>query len=339
MNPRDTNRFAQLGSRHDRCRAGAQGVALVTTLLLLILLTVLTLAMVLAASSDMFITGYYRNFRGAFYAADSGLNISRQDMVSRVLSAVPEHFSAGTPPIPAGTEATVRTAILSAYGSKTAVNTGSYAGKSWPGSFQITGATLSLVTSCSPAPCTPPPYTSVTTDGTGKITAYQYTYNYSLTSVGQALGGEEIRLTDKGSLFINATLKPASAVVTSFAAWGMFIDQYAVCSGSYLVPGTITGPVFTNGGWTFGSTGSYLFSDPVGSVSTVAGYQFWSGCIQSATYPVTSGGVTISPTFQSGFNLGQAAVLLPTNDYNQKRAVLDGRGTGSSIVTAAELNS
>ncbi len=61
-----------------RARQNERGVALITTLLLLMLLTGLTLAMAWSSRSDMLINGYYRNFRGSFYAADSGINIMRQ---------------------------------------------------------------------------------------------------------------------------------------------------------------------------------------------------------------------------------------------------------------------
>ncbi len=118
--------------------------------------------------------------------------------------------------------------------------------------------------------------------------------------------------------------------MSSFAAWGMFIDQYSLCSGSYLVPGTISGPVFTNGGWTFGTTGKYIFTDKVGSHNADAGFQFSSPCNELGAPSDTYGGVTIAPTFQNGFNLGQPTVPLPSNSYNQLEAVLDGKGCAGS---------
>lgn len=113
----------------------------------------------------------------------------------------------------------------------------------------------------------------------------------------------------------------------------MFIDQWTICSGSDLVPGTITGPVFTNGAWTFGSSGSYVFTDPVGSVSAKAGYDNGS-CQQIAG----ASGNGITPTFQHGLNLGSASVPLPSNSYNQKQAVIDGIGNSSTNPTNATLN-
>src|ERR1700730_3689105 len=312
-----------------RCKQ--QGAALVTTLLMLLLLTAMSLTMVLSVSSDMLINGYYRNYRSSFYAADSGLNITRQAMVSEILSKVPPTFAVGVAPIPPGTAAAVQSDTLSYYGQNSSLNNGQSA-NSWPESYRISAASLALVTA--------PPQPVVSTDINGKITAYQYTYNYSLTSVGQSRGNENTTLSDSGSFIINATLVPAGPVSTSFAAWGMFIDQWQVCSGSTLVPGTITGPVFTNGAWTFGDSGAYTFTGTVGSASAKAGYSHNNGtCNGVAGTSDKSGNSTIAPTFQAGLKLGQAAIPLPPNDYNQKRAVLDRKGNSGTAITSSDLNS
>src|SRR5271167_1065135 len=70
-----------------RRRKDEAGVALVITLLLLTVMSILGLAMVLTVGSDMMVNGYYRNYRGSFYAADSGLNIARQVMTNQVVTA------------------------------------------------------------------------------------------------------------------------------------------------------------------------------------------------------------------------------------------------------------
>src|SRR3984893_1233104 len=312
-----------------RCKQ--QGAALVTTLLMLLLLTAMSLTMVLSVSSDMLINGYYRNYRSSFYAADSGLNITRQAMVSEILSKVPPTFAVGVAPIPPGTAAAVQSDTLSYYGQNSSLNNGQSA-NSWPESYRISAASLALVTA--------PPQPVVSTDINGKITAYQYTYNYSLTSVGQSRGNENTTLSDSGSFIINATLVPAGPVSTSFAAWGMFIDQWQICSGSTLVPGTITGAVFTNGAWTVGDSGAYTFTGTVGSASAKAGYSHNNGtCNGVAGTSDKSDNSTIAPTFQAGLKLGQAAIPLPPNDYNQKRAVLDGKGNSGTAITSSDLNS
>src|SRR5258707_13660769 len=94
-----TQRKAMRATRSDKNR-GQRGAALIIAVLLLLLLTGMTVAMVLSTSSDMLINGYYRNFRGSFYAADSGLTIARQDLVNSLLASVPSSFSSTTQPIP-----------------------------------------------------------------------------------------------------------------------------------------------------------------------------------------------------------------------------------------------
>jgi len=316
-------------AKNNRVRLSTeQGAALVTTLMLLLLLTAMSLTMVLSVSSDMLINGYYRNYRSSFYAADSGLNISRQSMVSQIVAAVPQKVVPGVPPIPPGTDSAIQGNILSYYGKNSSLNSGQST-NSWPESYRISNASLSLVTT--------PPQPIVSTDKNGNVTAYQYTYNYSLTSVGQSRGNENTTLSDSGSFIINATL--ASPTITSFAAYGMFIDEWPICSGATLVPGTISGPVFTNGAWTFGDTGPYTFTGTVGSVSGQAGYSHNNGqCNAVSGASDKSGKSTIAPNFQAGLNLGQAPIPLPPNDFNQKRAVLDGKGMSNNAVTNSDLN-
>src|SRR5579864_2340790 len=72
------------GKRRDGAVKDQRGVALLASLLLLLLMTGLSVAMVMSVRSDMLINGYYRNFRGSFYAADSGLNIARQTLVAQI---------------------------------------------------------------------------------------------------------------------------------------------------------------------------------------------------------------------------------------------------------------
>ncbi|HZS25915.1 MAG TPA: PilX N-terminal domain-containing pilus assembly protein, partial [Candidatus Angelobacter sp.] len=127
-----------LKSKRRGARQDERGVALITTLLLLMLLTGLTLAMAWSTRSDMLINGYYRNFRGSFYAADSGINIVRQEMIPLFQpggAAYPTTFAVGTNPLPPGvTENAVMNAINTTYGKGTITGNGTgTAAKSWPG--------------------------------------------------------------------------------------------------------------------------------------------------------------------------------------------------------------
>jgi Tfp pilus assembly protein PilX len=326
-------------------RQDQRGVALLTTLLLLLLLTAMSLTMVLSVSSDMLINGYYGNGRGSFYAADSGAAVARQAMVNAILAAVPAAFNPNTQPIPPGTDSSVKNGIQSSYGGyPTPVNGGS---GSWPEKFTITDVKLF------PPTCTvtggitvngvPPSCASPTQNSTNPITGYKYIYQYSVTSVGQSQGTEAARLDDSGRLIFNGTVTPAAGTKISFAAYGTFIDQYPSCYAPF-VAGTLNGPFFTNGSWNFGdanalnSSTKYDFTDTTGQAGANASWWHGGACDQSAAATDTANGSTIAPTFQAGFQLSQASVPLPPNDYSQKRAVLDSVGTSGSPVTNTDLH-
>ena len=119
-----------------------------TTLLLLSLMVAMTLAMVIAVSSDSLITRYYRNFRSSFYAADSGLNVARQYMLDQLEAAIsprgdrPEHRTASD--LPGLIDHIVQRftcMVLPDRPRTAAINSGQGAG-SWPGSFQVSSVTL-----------------------------------------------------------------------------------------------------------------------------------------------------------------------------------------------------
>ena len=327
-----------------RPQSSQRGVALVITLLLLLMMMALAVAMVLASGSDLLIGGHYRSHRGAFYSADSGLSIVRQQVGSQLAALAPVTFPPGTPPLPANGAATVQAAILGQYGAYTNLNSGG-AANSWPGNFRINNFQLTLaagmpvVTSCSGGPVVNP----AQCPGGGQPTGYQYIYNYDVHARGRSTGAEESEVQESGSIIMNATLSPGAPITVSFANWGFFVDNQPLCdNGGYLAFGTISGPVHTNGGWTFGppSQGTYIFTDPVTQVNSDFGFEFGTNrpCIQDASPPETYRGQTINPTFQAGYSTGAAAVPLPTNDFSQKRAVLDGLGTNASSPTGLEMS-
>jgi Tfp pilus assembly protein PilX len=305
-----------LRSKRRRARQDERGVALITTLLLLMLLTGLTLAMAWSSRSDMLINGYYRNFRGSFYAADSGINIMRQAMIPLFQpggAAYPASFAVGTNPLPPGTEATVIAALTGAYGTKSVSGSGTgTAAMSWPGNY--TASLTFTLQSCTtdvpltPLKCSPWPAAAKTAT---------YIYAYTITSTGKSKGTESTVLTDSGTFMVTATI-PTPAKL-SFAGYGMFIDQYNLCDGTTLVPGTITGPVFTNGSWNFG-TGQYTLTDTLGQAGPTVGT---SNCPTGATV------LPANVTDPQGFKPGQPKVTLPKNSFNQEQAVLDGKGANA----------
>jgi hypothetical protein len=199
------SRYPKSERRHDR------GVALITSLLLLMLLTGLSLTMVLAVNSDLLMNGYYRNFRGSFYAADSGLNVVRQDIQNKFMAIIPP---TGLPdpmvqPIPTGSESKVLDAIKSYYASSRSISSNS----SSPQSFYIDGnkitLTLDPVSGCVAQGSVPTASVLVPTcaqPGT-KPTAYFYTYKYHLVSVGQAAGTQKSRIEESGTFTVNVPVQ------------------------------------------------------------------------------------------------------------------------------------
>lgn len=291
-------------------RAAERGVALVITLLILALVIVLTLGMVIAYSSQTLIGGYYRNYRGAFYAADSGLNIARQQVVAQLQAEVPGTFT--YPPTASSCGSPNGVTVGTTYSSPTSLNVGT-ATRSWSESFKITNATINPAT---------------ITQG---VNTYSCIYQYSLTSVGTAQGSEQQTVTESGNITLVVKGQSATNNV-SFAYFGGFVDIYPRGIGP-LVPGTMTGPMFTNNAWEFMAnqppwTAPYIFTDPVGQVWSQADYwdthwrQHWTSASSWG-----SGANLIAPTFDEGFFTSQPPVALPTNSFNQEEAVIDGNGT------------
>jgi hypothetical protein len=171
---------------------------------------------------------------------------------------------------------------------------------------------------------------------------FTYKYLYTITSKGRSRGTELAQVTDTGTLYVNVNARPSTQQTTSFAAFGMFIDQGALCDGTTLVPGTITGRVHTNGTWNFGTSGNYNFTGYVTTHGTQLGYEWGSGasgCSASSANSYSGHNVNIHPSFLGGIDKNYAAMSLPTDSFNQKRAVIDGLGTSNSTVTNSDLAS
>jgi hypothetical protein len=310
-----------------------QGVALVITLLLLFLLSVIGLAAVMSSSSDLMINGYYKNYRGSFYAADSGLNMARQAIYSYFNNQAnspavwPTTLGSGSCATATAGTATydgcqlasgAAAYVNSLYGNGTSysLNNQGQAGQSVPSSFKILSATVTQPSGPSP---------------NAGNTQWTYIYTYTLTSQGSSQGSETAQILEKGTLQVNLTEGSGTSTVTaSFAAFGAYIDSFAACQGP-LVQGYLTGPMYANGQWNLssGSNPGYTFTDPVSQTGSQLSYYDGSNCYNSSAVPYTDPhGTTFNPKFESGYNLNAAAITLPPNDFSQKWAVLDGKGCG-----------
>src|SRR5579864_189970 len=193
----NTQKLKHKNQTHSLKLRKQRGIALVFTLLLLSMMIALSLAMAIAIGSQTMIAGYYKNYRGAFYAADSGVNVMRQAMLNQLVAAVPATFTTGTAPIPNSTTATILSNIQTTYANWTPVaSTGS-----WPEQFQLSTGTASFsLVSC---PITTTPSTGTTygvvvggnctsfPPSTDTIQTISYTYKYSVTSIGQVQNAEQ----------------------------------------------------------------------------------------------------------------------------------------------------
>ena len=319
---------------------GNRGVALVTSLLILSLFTVMTLSMVIATTSDTLIDGYYRNARGSFYAADSGINAARQALLNQIASnALPAGYtpSGGSPNmVSPSTLLTNVTNSSTGFGSYNSIlgTSSSASNSSWAGSFKIDTTKTTFGYVPQPNDCTPAPQCrNGSTVAVTAATPYQYFYAYHLVVDGQSNSGEVNVIEEYGTITYTIKMNPTTSSTTSFAAYGTLFDKYALCSGAF-VPGTMSGQMFSNQSWNFGDssylgTGTkYVFTGNVGAVNANVGYFYGSdgSCQQSPNPSNTYGGVTINPTFSGGLSLGETAIPMPSNSFNQLGAILDGLG-------------
>jgi hypothetical protein len=249
---------------------------------------------------------------------------------------------------------TAQSYLTSTYNSFTSLNAGQ-ASSSWPEKFMVPSSITGCSTSvCFPTPSNPNPQCILptnpqitATNSSGQPTQYQYTFNYTICSVGRAQAPQQVATKEIGSVIVTVTAQTAGTTPepVSFAAFGGFINNFSTCQGP-LASGTMTGPFFTNGSWNFGTGGTYIFTDPVGQASPNADFIFssgWgggapscngvSGCDCKNASSDSYSGQTIAPTFQSGFNRNQPAVALPADDFTEQWAVIDGKGCGEAGTT------
>jgi Tfp pilus assembly protein PilX len=340
-----------------------RGVALVITLLLLFLMSVLGLAAVLSTGSDLLINGYYSSYRASFYAADSGMNIARQAITTQLVNAVPATWNAswasstcsGTTnsyPLSSTNGTGAMTYVTTTYGTSYTL-TGSSAPDPAPVQGSLSESFVVLTTGPYPSSVSAPTVTPTCSTGSPSVPiAFKVSFPYTLTVVGSATGSEQATITENGSIVINvAAALGTTPTNVSFAAFGAFIDSFPPCVGP-LVYGTTTGPLYADsttncpngvshcGSWNFGSGGSYTFTDPVNQ--TGADFSYISGgggCTQSSSTSYKSGGTTIAPNFEAGANLNQTVVNPPANEFSQVWAVLDGKGCGEGSNVCGNLTS
>ena len=339
-----------------------RGVALNITLILLLLLSAASLAIVLLVSSDTMINGFYRSYRGSFYAADSGVNVVVEAMASAINTA---GVQAANPPLSVGGTAMPTTAQTWANvgtggsGEYPATLTSSYTPftnayytmgdpGSWKGQFKMlvvnganpdTNAVLGqpqfrLEPSIGDAnSCLP---TNQVNCPNGNPNDHNYTwtfsYPYEVTVKGQSTGTEGEEVIETGTIVYTSISGTAAAGgPPPFSKWAAFITNFGDCQGP-LVPGTMTGNFFTDGQWNFGNftNPGYTFTGSIAQAGAQASWWNNNSCTDSATVP---GGFR-APSFPAGgLQVGAKSIVAPTNSYSQAAAVLDAKGAPPCTVT------
>jgi Tfp pilus assembly protein PilX len=361
-------RYALAAARNSAKRS--RGVALITTLILLALLGALSVALSLLVSSDTMINGYYRNYRGAFYAADSGVNVVVESMKNAIANAANENAAYPNAPLPID-GVNVATLTNNAVNTMNASHTTAFPANfstsytpfeneyytigdtgSWHGQFEVVSITFKPPTftatnyandsaSCwAPTQATCPP-TNVANDQD-----LQWTFNYPYTIVvqGQSSGSEAEQVTESGTITWQSAPGGAANAGMLFSKWGAYITNFSACQGP-LTPGNMTGPFFTDGQWNFGNFTSpgYTFNGTVGQVAANVSWWNNNNCTNSANAPTGFK----QPNFVGGFAKSQNVVTPPADTFSQATAILDAKGipacTSSpcptdTAPTAAELN-
>lgn len=305
----------------------ARGVALIITLLLLALLSAASLAMVLLVSSDSMINGYYQDYRGSFYAADSGVNVVVESIKQAIVANANVSSNA---PLPTGTIPAAVQASYAPYqnGSYTVGDPGSWNEQFTmvPNQVTTTNPTGAVITG--PQPLSGQPYCTQSpldpTHPNDNVTC-DYIYPFTVTVKGQSSGSEGEVITESGDIhFHTFSGNGATSTPPSFSKWGAYINNFGDCLGP-LVEGIMTGPFFTNGQWNFGnySNPGYTFTDSVGQVG--ANVSWWTNNRNCKDSPTAPRGFK-QPNFQGGLQLGQNPVTPPSNSYSQAQAVIDGEG-------------
>lgn len=335
----------------------ASGVALIVALLMLTLMSVLGLGMVLAASSDSLVNGYYGSYRSSYYSADAGLKIVRQQMANLIysdLSSAMTSWSCSTvgnatasgtacgyplanPYNTVNSAGGVMPTLLSEFGSWQPLSGPTVTGTtatSWPGNFELSSASTicPLVGGVCATSSTPAANQQACSTTTSPSTC-TYQFQYTLVTVGKGPSLQQVKDTETGTFTISVNAG-TQGLSPSFSQFGAFINNFQANTDP-LVCGTITGPQWTNGSWNFGTcSAGYTFTDPVYQVGTTISYDF-PGCggycyEDSAATSYKYGGQTIAPNFEQGFYVSPTSAQMPSNDFNQQWAVLNGNGTGES---------
>lgn len=263
-------------------RRNERGAALVTTILLLVLISVLVVSFLTMVSSERAMSSNVHVARAAVYAADAGIRTSQQSLANMARSRLDS--------------------LIAIYPGNGPV---------------ITKPSLLFPTGAIPTSSTTPKFTAnatvVFTDSLLSLVTQVYNYRYTVTSTGTqgSLGTRTVQ--SQGILKL-------STGRGSFADYLMFTDKHTLPDGGaiwFTTSGTFEGRMHTNGEYRF--QGAPTFMDLITSVNSKA--WFYNKGSNTELNNDHNSSIDV-PKLYGGFKRSQATVTLPTNSYNQQNAAL-----------------
>ena len=324
-----------------------RGIALVSSMMALLLLTGMGLAIALSATTETAVSANYRRNEQAFFAADAGVGLTREALRIQLNSAIQSAATAAAPNItfPASGQAfddsqitniLTNSSLTSQSGAPitnalSAVSARASALNS-DGSFSVA---ITLAPVGSPVLGTRPAAVNGINQPPSTVTM-QYAYTITSTGDNNLASGNSYRATAQANeqgvvnITLNTTVNqnPVSnpTITRAFSSYAAFFNRFN--QGGVLTSGTFSGPVHTNERFRFSSSYPLIFQGAV----TQAG---------SSTYDYDSTAYTVNNTNRSGLTFQStygttSTVPLPSNVYSQQLAVLNSTGQTDSTFTSAQ---
>jgi Tfp pilus assembly protein PilX len=267
-----------------------RGIALVTALLVLMLLSVVGLTMMTSAVGERQISSNVHTARGALVSADAGIRTMEQFLANRGRDSL-----------------NARIAMYSGVGP---IITN-------PGTIYPNGAITSSSTN--------PPYSTSATIALLNTSinpdSQLYFFRYTINSTGQFGQAGRRQVQSTGVLRVSANR-------ATFAQYLMWTQAFTTASGGsiwFTSDSRFDGKVHTNGKFRFAY--QPYFEDEVTSVDGRAWFYNRGNPVDLAA---NFNGTIDVPQFFGGFTRNHPAIPMPTNSYNQQAAALGLSPTGSA---------
>jgi hypothetical protein len=321
---------------------GERGMALVTALMVTTMLMTLGIALAFSTSTDTVTTKSHRIGEQAFYAADTGLAISRRALMTALSEEIDKikkgtagygtnGFYSNVPSLIPGGFPTVQVIPDPDQVPNYQFYTNVYnrakqlAAAANP---TTTDANAKLTTTFTPVFRPLSGSVTLDVDKTDPTVAMQVIkFRYSIQVTGTTSAGGSATVNETGRILINLSLDntavPGLNRNFSFSGFGAFFDNGDTAATSALAGGTFSGPVHTNTHFAFQSSRNVSFRNRVSQVDSYIRYDSSSFTQGQRSIPSTDiTGIDIS---SEGYKKVDR-VPLPSNTFSQEYAVINGTG-------------